>query len=232
MKLIAITGLHTKTHERDYMTEQSPFLSAHEPSHPLVEHLYDSVDGTPWVPEDETPGRVESRCTTYGELTERGAQVLVDYLCPTPQDVFCDIGSGAGRLTLQVAALADLKRCRGIEYIASRHHIAQTALAAAQHTNAPRTSDVEFIYGDALNQDYSDVTLAFLCATCFSAEFLAQLAPRLTSGVKDLTIVSLAEFPGPPEGFHFIDSFVLHATWAEEVSAYVYLVPGTGGYQN
>lgn len=195
------------------------------PFHAL-DRIFDGIEGSPWLPEDETPGRAASTPATYGELTATGARDLVRYLNPTPNDVFCDIGAGAGRLVLQVAASARLKRCMGVEFIQSRHAMSIQAQERAQSQRLLATPDLDFVYGDAREMDYGAVTIAFLCATCFPQTLMAQLAPRLAMRNTPLTLVTLAPFPEDTQGFHTVDQFTLSATWTDCVVAHVYLVLG------
>lgn len=189
-----------------------------------IDQIVSAADGSPWIAEDHTQGRAQSAQATYGELTASGAQALLQYLDPTSNDVFCDIGSGAGRLVLQIAAAARLRRCLGVEFIQSRHDISVRALHQAQADL--QTADVEFVYGDALNMEFESVTMAFLCATCFSDDFMAQIARQLVRCDSPMTLVSLARFPEETPGFFEIDEFTLDATWASEVTAHAYLVLG------
>lgn len=179
---------------------------------------------SPWTPVDPDAARTENIAATYGELTERGAQQLLDYFQPTDSDVFCDIGSGNGGLVLQVATMASLKRCIGVEFIKSRHDCATGTLEVATILDTLETRDVTLIYGDALDQNYDEVTLAFLCSTCFPPDFLSEIATRLEVRRKTMTLVTLMRFPDPHPQFLEIDEIALDTTWARDVPGYVYLV--------
>ncbi|GLI62172.1 hypothetical protein VaNZ11_004742, partial [Volvox africanus] len=58
---------------------------------------------------------------TYGEITVDGMMQLLRNVPLQQDDVLVDLGSGLGRLVLQVACSASLRRCVGIELSASRH---------------------------------------------------------------------------------------------------------------
>ena len=61
----------------------------------------------------------------YGEITPRGITALLSYLDLDQQDVFYDLGSGFGRMCIQVYLLAPmLHKSVGVELVCYRHEIA------------------------------------------------------------------------------------------------------------
>ncbi|GIL50972.1 hypothetical protein Vafri_7046 [Volvox africanus] len=74
-----------------------------------------------------------------------GARTPCGSFAPLPEPVLVDLGSGLGRLVLQVACSASLRRCVGIELSASRHKQAcwvATQLASLDATD-PRVTTSE-----------------------------------------------------------------------------------------
>eukprot|EP00198_Chlamydomonas_reinhardtii_P003116 XP_001692452.1 predicted protein [Chlamydomonas reinhardtii] len=67
---------------------------------------------------------------TYGEITGDGVRQFLARVPLQSDDVLVDLGSGLGRLVLQAAATARLRRCVGLELSACRHE--QSAWAAAR----------------------------------------------------------------------------------------------------
>ncbi|KAG2429920.1 hypothetical protein HXX76_010700 [Chlamydomonas incerta] len=66
---------------------------------------------------------------TYGEITGDGVRQFLAHVPLQPDDVLVDLGSGLGRLVLQMAASARLRRCVGLELSACRHEQAGWAAA-------------------------------------------------------------------------------------------------------
>ncbi|KAG2442094.1 hypothetical protein HYH02_009583 [Chlamydomonas schloesseri] len=66
---------------------------------------------------------------TYGEITGDGVRQFLARVPLQPDDVLVDLGSGLGRLVLQVATSARLRRCVGLELSACRHEQAGWAAA-------------------------------------------------------------------------------------------------------
>lgn len=85
---------------------------------------------------------------TYGELTDSGATTAFAWLNLTSDDVFCDCGSGIGRLVLQAALETPVKRAIGVEFVASRHASAGIALERLLAKGFSLDDRVEFVHGD------------------------------------------------------------------------------------
>lgn len=79
-------------------------------------------------------GQVDAGDLTYGEFSLDFFCRLLDMCSPRDGDVFCDVGSGTGRLVLAAAAMmpSTLSVCRGIEILPSLHQAAQKANQRAQ----------------------------------------------------------------------------------------------------
>ena len=67
----------------------------------------------------------------YGEITPLGMRTLGTTLSLAAEDVFADLGSGTGRLVLQVAREFGVCRSVGVELVGSRHRLALAALERA-----------------------------------------------------------------------------------------------------
>ncbi|XP_059477589.1 histone-lysine N-methyltransferase, H3 lysine-79 specific isoform X2 [Neocloeon triangulifer] len=51
----------------------------------------------------------------YGETSFDLVLQMIEKVCPTPEDIFIDLGSGVGQVVLQMAAATNCKICYGIE---------------------------------------------------------------------------------------------------------------------
>merc|ERR1711963_964671 len=72
----------------------------------------------------------------YMETAAEGVPVLLDAIASFGEnlgasDTFVDLGSGLGKLVLQVFLTTDVGRAVGIEIIEERHHLASMARKAA-----------------------------------------------------------------------------------------------------
>ena len=94
----------------------------------------------------------------YGEVTEKGVSQLIQYFSEyfdNPNGVFYDLGSGNGKLCVQVAKETNISKVMGIELHKERYLKSQELLKKSDVDN------VSFIEGDFLAHDLSDATIIF-----------------------------------------------------------------------
>jgi len=103
--------------------------------------------------------------TIYGELLTESVTEILDKLNIKKNDVFYDLGSGTGRICLQVYLEKDIK-CIGIEYVKPRHEIAEKSLELLKKIYK-NTRKIKFINGDFFDTDWSDATIIYICNTCY-----------------------------------------------------------------
>lgn len=73
-----------------------------------VNKLFKDVNG--WKYSDTDCSRFCSNISSiYGELTRRGVQQMLNYLQLKKEDVFYDLGSGVGKVVLQIAMAASIR---------------------------------------------------------------------------------------------------------------------------
>jgi hypothetical protein len=103
---------------------------------------------------------------------------------PQPHEVFCDAGAGYGHVVFYGASVAAC-RFRAVEILPVR-------CAAMLHTaQALGVSSVEVVQGDALTQNYDDVSYLLLNSPFFS-DLAAQFIRKLTaSRNRQLTVIAM-----------------------------------------
>ena len=140
---------------------------------------------------------------TYGELTIRGVREIAEILRPNVNDVFVDMGSGAGRCILQAALEWPCRRSVGVELSKSRHDVAAMALARAQPSVQRRTS---LLHDDLLTcTDFEDATIVYVASLLFDEAFMARLAERLSSLPRVRAIATLTRLPTESLGMQFVE---------------------------
>jgi len=75
--------------------------------------------------------------SVYGEMLAEGIEQLLRELQLVPKDVFYDLGSGVGKLSLTVALRSKVGMVRGIEYSRTRYSIATNAVTKAYNGEVP-----------------------------------------------------------------------------------------------
>jgi len=93
----------------------------------------------------------------YGTIGYLNIGKVLRVLKPGPQDVFCDIGCGMGRIVC-VAARKRVRKCIGVELMKPLCEIAQRNAASLRVRKAP----IEIVCGDATTANLSEATVYFM----------------------------------------------------------------------
>lgn len=214
---------------------------------PLLDALYQNVSGYRIAEEEKQSIRCEGGDPTYGEILYESAQVLLEDLQLTPQDVFYDLGSGAGKLIAQVYLTTPVKKAAGIELSPSRCNMAQTRapylrkiaevttrfncdITAAinqkpvQQTRCLPSKELIFSQENMLKADLSDATVVFMCSTCFSDELMHNITNKLAGLKEGLRVITLKDLP-PHKDFKLVRNYQLPMSWSKSSAGspvYVY----------
>jgi hypothetical protein len=131
---------------------------------------------------------------TYGEILYPSVNRLLSQVKLTEQDVFCDFGSGLGKLALQVFMLTPVRAVHAIEIIPALH-------AAAARAEERLRSDLPQFYADDrklvltlgsfLNVPIQSATVVLLGSPCYSPDMLDTVAARIDSIQGVRTVLSL-----------------------------------------
>lgn len=153
---------------------------------------------------------------TYGEITPKFIQQIIEEVGITSNDIFYDIGSGIGNVVLQVAVQTGCKAI-GIEIRPELTKIANNMKSKLPEISSKvikkkiKTNKISFETGDALTEDYNykDATIIFLNNWCFGGELEQTLFRKFEKELKEGTkIICLKDaFPRfRPDSLRFIDS--------------------------
>ena len=154
-------------------------------------HVYQHVEQPLLV------GKV-SGSLTYGEMLYPSVKKLLNKLQIESNDIFLDLGSGLGKLALQVWMQTILKSVIGIE---AREELSrQTNEVVHQiYQGFPffweNDRHFKIITGDFLNTDWEKATIVYTCSTCFRPELLTAIGDRLNSETSVMQVLSLRALP-------------------------------------
>jgi Histone methylation protein DOT1 len=123
----------------------------------------------------ETKGR-ESGMVYYQKAPARIILILIENAAFKPEDVFFDLGSGLGQVTILVNLLSSVIS-KGVEFEPAFYSYAKTS-AGTLYLN-----DVEFIHTDARYADYSIATVFFMY-TPFEGKILLEVLQNLQGEAK------------------------------------------------
>jgi SAM-dependent methyltransferase len=161
-----------------------------------VARLYNDVDGFGEVgvgPDGAALRR--GRAHVYGELTTIGVRQLIRATGLAAGDRFFDLGSGTGRVVLQVAASLPGTRCVGIEVSGRRHEAARAVLSQALAKGLVARRQCTFLHQDLREANLARATVLFANSTCFPAELLRHLAEMISKLRRGTVFASLQELP-------------------------------------
>lgn len=137
-----------------------------------------------------------ARARVYGELTPAGTRQLIRATRLGPGDVFVDLGSGVGKVVLQVALAVPGVRCIGIEIDGARHASACEALRRAEACGLLEPGRCVLHHGDIRQADLGNATVLFAHSTCFPAKMLGALARRIAAPGRPVTLVTTSLLSG------------------------------------
>lgn len=209
-------------------------MSAARDPKTLLRRLYRREFGYDVSKADDARVAATQASSTYGELMPAATDHLVEHLALGRNDVFYDLGSGLGKVVLQVALRAPVRRCIGIELVRSRHRVAQRILAELRDQGRLRAAECGFRLGDMMRARLSDATVVYTCSTAFSTAFMNDLARRLAGLSQGLRWVSTQDVDDNP-WFELEDVLRLDMSWRRRSKVYVYrlverLAGGTTGW--
>jgi len=168
--------------------------------------------------------------STYGEVTPSGIRMLYEkfkYYGPIDKisrPCFYDLGSGVGKVVLGMAVLNNNIHCYGIENMAERARLANSAYAKIKSSQIKQR--VHFIHDSILNKSvgFRDATWIFISNLCFDAETLSQLADRLHAELVSGTIIICSrQLLINPTQFEILESAcVIPMSWSNSSSCWIY----------
>lgn len=134
--------------------------------------------------------------------------------------VFCDLGSGTGKLVIAAAALHQWKLCRGVELLESIHQAAEENLENCRHPNHV-TNNYVLPIADGPKKDYLDLSpiqlscgsfddpycffgdadCVFAFSTAMPESVLGKMSRAIGRQCKPGTIAVTTEYPLPLKGY-------------------------------
>jgi len=212
----------------------------------IIEKIYlDIFDGFDISKEEEveTSGK-EFRLldgfgsATYGEVKQSSGPYVRQLLEIKKEDVFFDIGSGVGKLLIQMAISTPCKKAIGVELSESRYEASIQALDNLKKLKEEgcikNNCEIIFKNEDVLDTDLSEATTIMYSNVCFppsiTEKLLAKMAFTVAPGTKILTLKKLCARCGyicKAKGkycafWRLIKEATLKCTWTSSCSAYVY----------
>lgn len=123
----------------------------------------------------------------YGEITKSGADSIYNYIKNNigikNDDVFYDIGSGNGKLSLHFSLISNFKCVKGIEIDKYRYLYSLNIMKQVGEFD-----NIYFINDDVLNIDISDANIILMNDTLFSQHLISGIIKKLKPGTHLISI--------------------------------------------
>jgi hypothetical protein len=162
-----------------------------------IERFYDGISGFDASGAGPDGRKLRpARARVYGELTSAGVRQLIRATRLGADDVFVDLGSGVGKIVLQVALAVPGVRCIGIEIDGARHASACEALRRAEACGVLEPGRCVFRHEDIRQADFCLATVLFAHSTCFPAAMLGAVARRMAAQERAGTLVTTSRLTG------------------------------------
>lgn len=145
----------------------------------LLNKLYANVNGHRVAKFAKLRRNIQSDSFLYGEIDFLAFMALMSYCSPTHEDVFFDLGSGAGKAVLSAALGFELKQAVGIELIPELVHLSNKLLDEVTKQSQIHCSPVLFMYDDILSTDISAATIVFVNATAFQGKIWDSILSKI-----------------------------------------------------
>ncbi|MBS0288070.1 MAG: hypothetical protein JSR17_12290 [Proteobacteria bacterium] len=163
------------------------------------EKVYQHTNVMSYSPEEAAQYAKQGVCLTYGELLYPSVKKLLGKMQLTKDDVFLDLGSGAGKCAFQVFMQSDVGKVLGIEASALLHQQAlQVSLTLRKEFpwfwEDNRSCD--FVEGNFLHSSWNQATVVYTCSTCFTQELLFAIADKINHTPSVQKVFSLRPLPG------------------------------------
>lgn len=186
-----------------------------------INEAYKTINGFTISEQERKLIEDEGGNPTYGEITFDGFATLLKDLKLTGHDVFYDLGSGVGKVCVQVA-LTTPAHAIGIELSSSRaskaEKVRQELLIAG---DLKKKNKLKFIECNITDASLKNATVIFLCSTCFSKELMQKITEKIAKLKKGVRVLTLKEL-APHDSLVLIHTYFVPMTWSDSSPVYLY----------
>lgn len=189
-----------------------------EPANPkaYLQMLYENRGGYIIPDEEQNFILQQGGHPQYGEIPYDSAAHILNDLTLSKHDIFYDLGSGVGKLVLQVYLTTPVKRSIGIELSKMRFNIAESCRKQAtldEHTTTGR--DLIFLNQNIYATNISDATVCFISGLTFPPRLIQSIMDRLSVIEHNVKVISVMPLPEHKQ-FKLIKTYQLPMSWDSE----------------
>lgn len=146
--------------------------------------LYNGINATAISLKERRDKNIEDSTYTYGEVTFYSFVRMLEKADPKPGEIFCDLGSGAGKPVIIAGLVFDFAKAYGIEKLDNLYDLSLNILDKLHNLperleKLPHKSlNIEFIQDDILYYDWSDADIVYVSGTCFRSDMINALIAK------------------------------------------------------
>ncbi|MBD3273624.1 hypothetical protein GF385_04730 [Candidatus Dependentiae bacterium] len=186
-----------------------------------IKNLYKNTSGFS-IPQKDREYVNKYGSAVYGEITYDSLKILLDDLKPKTSDVFYDLGSGVGKVTVQATLDYKFKKAFGIELSRNRHLKAEKIRAKLKKAKKIKSHhNLFFKHEDISKTNLKSATIIFMCSTCFPKNLMEKLAKNFAKLRKKTKILTLKKLPENKK-LQLLKTYNLEMTWSKNVTVYLY----------
>ena len=190
----------------------------------VIGPLYGDVTGFGISTEEKELIKKVGGAPTYGEIVPKSISILLKDLQLTEKDVFYDLGSGVGKIPVQVYLQSPVQKSVGVELSPTRHARAMIIYEKLKKSKKLQPhKQLLFKREDMLETPIDDATVVLLCSTCFSDALMDGLLKKIQVLKPGTRVLTLQKFK-QSSPLKFIKTYNLPMTWSESSPVYLYEV--------
>lgn len=163
---------------------------------------------------------------TYGEILYDSLEKLINTLNLNEDDVFYDLGSGNGKVILQVYTNSPVKKAYGVEFFPERSYMAEKSLKKLYLLYPKLLEDERLISFQLQNikdiHYLDDATVIFMCSTCYPTELLDSVYDKIKKSPNIRAIITHKEYDNFKSILPEKTTITLPCTWNNNLTWFIY----------
>ncbi len=134
----------------------------------LFNHLYGNINGYAVSTAARQASGIDTEKLLYGELPFETCKQILERANPKKDGVFCDLGSGTGRVVMAFYLLSNFKKCSGVELLKGLHDKACEVMTTFEETVKPQIKthlegrELQFLCDDIFACDLRGTDFIFM----------------------------------------------------------------------
>ncbi|MDF2866705.1 MAG: histone methylation protein [Gammaproteobacteria bacterium] len=176
----------------------------------ILKRLYHNVNAVEIARKAWQQRQFRDYAFIYGEIDLISFIAILEAAQLKSDDIFYDLGSGAGKAIFTAALAFNFKVCKGIELVPELYQ-----LSCQLKQQLPKLmTQIEFINADFLTVDFSDADVVFINAACFVGEAWQAIVAKFIQ-LKAGTRIIVGSKELPIQHFNLMDENLRYMSWGK-----------------